>query len=235
MENTIRKFSIAGAIHGMNIVTFVMLFGICSMIFFSHNMFLDVLPVTMPQWERDVATWLMALGWEWTVLVMTCNPKYIHTVMPKIAALASALIVLFFVQAFDFSQPLIVLSQRWLMGSMAGTNNLIFARLFHEKWLDLNYTASLPDEVTDLENRVTDLESRLTHSESALLLCQAREQDLQSEVSQRDSLIKKLQSELSEHAQDVTCPWCNRPHKTRQSLLSHKRHCEKNPTKLTKA
>src|SRR5690242_14626133 len=112
-----RVFDIIGeGITSLGAVIFVMFMTITGMIFFSHTLFSHVFPTTMEPWEKLAATWLMALGWEFTVLITTCNTRHINKYIPVIMALCSGIIVLFFIQAFDNNKTMLEISQRWFVG-----------------------------------------------------------------------------------------------------------------------
>ena len=83
--------NIGHAITSLAAVIFVMLMTITGMIFFSHTLFNQVFPTSMSDWEKLVATWLMALGWEFTVLITTCNTRHINKNIPAIWPLPVAL------------------------------------------------------------------------------------------------------------------------------------------------
>lgn len=236
MESLTTKLfdAIARTIYSLGLVTFVMLFVIASMIFFSHTLFLDVFPDSMATWEKNTATWLMALGWEMTVLVTICNPKHINKAIPVVLAIASAFIILFFIQAFDFRLEPLTLVQRWFVGVLAGTINFIYARLFHRKWMERNELAALPAKLKESERLCNEVQSKLDQLTRTFNDRDATLVELRSALKERDRDLKQLQAKLDEFHQDVTCPYCRVVQRDRGALIAHKGHCEKNPKNLKK-
>jgi hypothetical protein len=231
MEPIATRFfdSIARTIYSLGLVTFVMLFVIASMIFFSHTLFLSVFPVSMASWEKQAAASLMAVGWELTVLVTTCNPKHINRSIPWIIALASACIVLFFIQAFDFTQDPLIVVQRWFVGVLAGTINFIYARLFHRKWSERNELIELPIRLNQAERRADELQSKLDEASRAVAERDTALNEARSALKERDRDFKQLESKLREFERELTCPHCGVVQSNPRSLNAHKGHCEQNP------
>ena len=134
----------------------VMLATLIGMVLFSHTLFLSVFPPSMATWERMLATWFMAIGWEATVLITTVNTRHLNKNIPWIMAICSGLIVLFFIQAFDTTQPWLTIAQRWLVGSLAAAINYIYADLFYAKWNERTELIERPMKLTDLQSRVDE-------------------------------------------------------------------------------
>ncbi|MBX2897995.1 MAG: hypothetical protein KF763_21310, partial [Cyclobacteriaceae bacterium] len=94
---------IGAAITSMAAVIFVLILTLLGLLMFTHTLFYEVLPSTITGWERYTASWMLALGWEFTLLITTCNTQFLNRRIPVIAAIASGIIVLFFIQAFEFN------------------------------------------------------------------------------------------------------------------------------------
>src|SRR5882724_4766792 len=67
---------IGNMITSMSAVILVLVLTILGLLTFTHTLFNEVLPITMTGWERELASWLLALGWEFTLLITTCNTQH---------------------------------------------------------------------------------------------------------------------------------------------------------------
>lgn len=217
---------IASAITSLGAVIFVLLMIITGMIFFSHTLFLDVFPSTMEKWEKRLATWVMALAWEFTVLITTVNTRHINKRIPFLMALASGVIVLFFIQAFDDSITGLQMTQRWFVGIIAATINYLYADLFYAKWQERTSSLAMPRRIEELNSKVHELEGGLNEHESALNDSQSRLNEVQSEVKELRSFKLRVDKEL-------TCPHCHTLQPSFGSLHAHKGHCSKNPRHIS--
>ncbi len=201
------------AITSLGAVIFVMLMVITAMVFFSHTLFSEALPATMNAWEKIAAAWVLAFGWELTVLITTCNVKHLHSRTPLVMAMASGLILLYFVQAFDTSQGWLVLSQRWFLGVLVAAINYIYADLFYRKWLEFIAHKEAPLKLIEVQSRLDEVQSRLIHAES-----------MQQEFKELQRFQKQVNKEL-------TCPHCKVQQISYGTLHAHKGHCSFNPKK----
>ncbi|MFM8912943.1 MAG: hypothetical protein ACKOE6_08520 [Flammeovirgaceae bacterium] len=202
---------LARAITSLGAVIFVMLMVITAMVFFSHTLFSQALPDGMSQWEKMGAAWALALGWELTVLVTTVNVKHLHPRTPLVMAVASGVISLYFIQAFNVDQPLLIITQRWFVGVLVATINYLYADLFFAKWNEYVAKLAEPAKLVDLESRVIHLQSRVNEAE--------RER---TELLSLRKLKASVETEL-------TCPHCHTMQRTYGSLHAHKGHCSSNP------
>jgi hypothetical protein len=172
----------------------------------------------MDTWEKFAATWVMALGWEFTVLLTTCNTRHINKHIPLVMALASGVIVLFFIQAFDFTVPWIVVLQRWFVGTLAAAINYIYAELFYAKWQERSQKQAMPMKLAETESELVQLRSKVN--------------ELQSDVDERHSVFIQTQRELDELRRfksridsELTCPHCSKLQPAFGTLHAHKGHC----------
>jgi hypothetical protein len=221
--------AIGRTITSLAAVIFVMLMTITGMILFSHTLFAHIFPEGMARWEKIAATWFMALGWEFTVLITTCNTKHINKHVPAIMAICSGIIVLFFIQAFDTEQTTLILAQRWFVGVLAATINYIYADLFYAKWRERKDYIDYPLKVIQLESLLRDaeqnyneLQSDMKHSQSLLIEARQMNNDLQQEVIQ----LKRFKNE---HESKLICPYCKVNQQSSDSLRVHKGRCSQNP------
>ncbi len=213
---------IGHAITSLAAVIFVMLMTITGMILFSHTLFSQVFPVGMQHWEKIAATWLMALGWEFTVLITTCNTRHINKQIPAIMAICSGIIVLFFIQAFDGEQTALTLVQRWFVGVLAATINYIYAELFYKKWMERSDVIELPLKVNELQSMVNELQRQVNERESMLNAARAQLNQKNNDMNDLVRFKKNIDSEL-------TCPHCKVIQDRFGTLHAHKGHCTSNP------
>lgn len=202
---------IGQAITSMGAVIFVLMMVIVAMVFFSHTLFTQALPETMEEWEKMSAAWFMALGWELTVLVTTCNTKHLNKSIPPIMAVCSGVILLFFVQAFDSTQPLLILCQRWFVGILIAAINFIYADLFYAKWKERLELIDRPNKLNDIQSQLNELQSEVNESRPKLIQ------------------LKELQQFKLKVDQELTCPHCKVKQPTYGTLHAHKGHCSNNP------
>jgi hypothetical protein len=219
---------IGSGITSLGAVIFVLLMVITSMIFFSHTLFLQVFPENMSLWEKRMATWVMALGWELTVLITTCNTRYIDKRIPWLMAIASGIIVLFFIQAFDLSLTGLQIAQRWFVGVLVATINWIYADLFYAKWTERTSTLAMPKQVDDLSAQVKQLTADLHQRDADLHECRAKLQHSERELMELRAFKKQTLAAL-------VCPYCNVQQSSTDALRSHKGHCSENPKNKTHA
>lgn len=214
--------NIGRVITSLGAVIFVMLMTITGMVFFSHTLFNEVFPASMETWEKFAATWVMALGWELTVLITTVNAKPETRHIPLVMAVASGIIVLFFIEAFDATQPFLTLCQRWLVGIIAATINYLYAGLFYTKWKERNDRQELPMKLVQTESELIQLRSTVNELQSDLNERQSRFIQVERELDELRRFKRQIDSEL-------TCPHCKQPQKAFGTLHAHKGHCSENP------
>jgi len=209
------------AITSMAAVIFVLILTLLGLLTFTHTLFFEVLPQTITGWERYLASWMLALGWEFTLLITTCNTQFLHRRIPLVAAIASGVIVLFFIEAFSFDLPTIELLKRWFIGLLVATINFIYTELFYAKWKDLHRTKDLNTRITELEQIVNVKTNELSTSQDRLAKTNAEIERLVDYVAELEAFKKKEIDRL-------TCSYCGNVFSTIYHLNSHRGNCEKN-------
>jgi hypothetical protein len=199
------------AVTHLGAVILVMFLVVGAMVFFSHTLFTQALPSNMAEWEKTMAAWLMAFGWEFTVLITTCNVKHLHPRIPAIMAACSGVIMLYFVQEFDLDQSLLVISQRWFVALLIASVNYIYADLFYKKWLEFIQSIDLATQVNQLQSQLNEVQSRVNEGHSAL------------------NEVRSLRIQINKYKVQLTCPHCATEFTEYGSLHAHKGHCAKNP------
>lgn len=201
------------AITSLGAVIFVLVLVVTAMVFFSHTLFLHALPEAMARWERFMAAWTLAIGWEATVLITTVNTHHLHKRVPILMALCSGVIMLFFIQAFDSSQPNLVIIQRWFVGLLVAYLNFAYSELFVKKWNEFIALNETPTKLIESQSSVNQLRSELNEA--------------RSELNQLHDL-RQFQSNI---VKQLTCPHCKQHFETFGSLHAHKGYCTENPRK----
>ncbi|SRR5260221_5696557 len=218
---------IGNMITSMSAVILVLVLTILGLLTFTHTLFNEVLPITMTGWERELASWLLALGWEFTLLITTCNTQHLNRKIPAFVAIASGVIVLFFIHAFDAGQQDIELYKRWFIGLLISAINYIFTELFYSKWKELQTNKLLPLKVGELEINLTANANELIKATTELDQCK---QTINKLTAQLMELEEYKQREIAK----LTCPHCQQVYVTIYKLTSHKGMCSSNPHKEQK-
>lgn len=219
--------TIGRAITSLAAVIFTHLMIITAMIFFSHTLFMDVFPTSMDLWERITATWLMALGWEFTVLITTVNTRHINKHIPMVMAIASGFIVLFFIQAFDFSQSPLIVAQRWFVGVLAATINYIYSELFVAKWQERMAQQAMPQQLVQNKTTIDELQRKLNDTQTAL-------EQAQRALNERERKLHDLERLQQQVDAELTCEHCKVRQASYGALRAHKGHCKSNPININK-
>lgn len=212
------------AITSMAAVIFVLILTLLGLLMFTHTLFFEVLPSTINGWERYTASWMLALGWEFTLLITTCNTQFLNRRIPVIAAIASGIIVLFFIQAFEFDQPTIELFKRWFIGILVATINFIYTELFYAKWSRLQ-------KQRNFEERISELESHLGAKNNELGATYLRLEKANADVDRLVDYVAELEVFKKNEMDKVTCNFCKQIFKSVYHLASHRTNCEMNPKK----
>jgi hypothetical protein len=212
------------AITSMAAVIFVLVLTLLGLLTFTHTLFNEVLPSTITGWERSMASWLLALGWEFTLLITTCNTQFLNRRIPILVAIASGIIVLFFIQAFDVDQRFIELSKKWFIGILVATINYIYTELFYSKWKDLQYSRDLSLKVIGLESEIKTRTEELSDANNQLSKSKA-------DVERLIDYVAELENFKRKEVEKLTCPYCKNAYENIYKLGSHKGICQHNPKK----
>jgi hypothetical protein len=215
------------AITSMAAVIFVLVLTLLGLLTFTHTLFNEVLPQTITGFERSFASWMLALGWEFTLLISTCNTQFLNKRIPMIVALASGIIVLFFIQAFAIDQPMIELSKRWFIGILVATINYIYTELFYAKWKELRQNKTLLLQVNEMESQLAIQTKVLTDSNIQLTNAKA-------DIERLIDYVAELETFKKQELDRLKCPFCHAQLDTVYKLTSHKGICQHNPKKELK-
>lgn len=210
------------AITSMAAVIFVLILTLLGLLTFTHTLFFEVLPQTITGWERYLASWMLALGWEFTLLITTCNTQFLHRRIPLVAAIASGIIVLFFIEAFSFDLPTIELSKRWFIGLLVATINFIYTELFYAKWKELHRTKDLNTRIIELEQVVDVKTIEVGTSQNQLAKANA-------DIERLVNYVAELEAFKEKEMEKVTCRFCKTVFPTIFHLNNHRRNCGSNP------
>lgn len=216
---------IADVITSLGTVIFVLLMTVIAMIFVGHGLYYQVFIKVMSPWQSEIASWVLSFGVETTVLVITCNVKYFGSrQLPVFFALCSGFIVLFFINAFDLSQPGLDIAVRWFMGLLVSGVNYVYSELFVKKFNDMQFTTNLLSEIEMLKQQTTEYNQQLSSTEAELVKAK---QDVERLVD----YVAELEVFKKNEMDKVTCKFCKTVFPTVFHLNSHMRNCDSNPRK----
>lgn len=216
---------IADVITSLGTVIFVLLMTVIAMIFVGHGLYYQVFIKCMPAWQAEIAAWVLSFGVETTVLVITCNVKYFSSrQLPVFFALCSGFIVLFFINAFDFSQPSLDLAVRWFMGLLVSGLNYVYSELFVKKFNDTLFAQDLQNQIELVTQQSSDYNRQLIAANVELAKAKLDVERLVDYVAELEVFRKKEMDK-------VTCKFCKTVFPTIFHLNSHMRNCDSNPRK----
>lgn len=220
---------IAGSITSLGMVIFVLLMTVLAMIFVGHGLYYQVFLKCMPQWQAEVAAWILSFGIETTVLVVACNVRHFSSnKLPIFFAICSGFIVLFFIDAFDFNQSDLDIAVRWFIGLLVSGVNFVYAELFVKKLNDAKLSADFQVEISKLSSYNDTLSQELTVTKTALLKSNLDIERLVDYVAELENFKQKELDKLK-------CPYgCNASFDNVFKLSSHKGVCEHNPKRNQK-
>ncbi len=225
MNRSVEK--LAAIITSLGAVIFVLLMTIIAMIFLSHGLYFQILSKTMISWQAEIASWVLACGIETTVLIVTCNTKFVSSRLPVFLAICSGIIVLFFIQAFDASQSMLDLTMRWFIGILVAALNYIYSELFYKK-----YSEAL--EENSVRDRMAELSIVFDQNLVKYLMTEKKLVDSLIEVERMQSYIVELENFRTAELTKVTCPHCKIIFESVYKLTSHKNNCSANKLTLNK-
>jgi len=215
----------ADIITSLGTVIFVLLMTVIAMIFVGHGLYYQVFLKCMSPWQAEAAAWVLSFGVETTVLVITCNVKHFSSKrLPVFFAACSGFIVLFFIRAFDFSQPALDVAIRWFMGLLVSGVNFVYAELFVKKFQETQITTDLLHQMENLKNQNAEVSFRLNQVNADL---QKANQDIEKLLE----YVAELEAFKKKEIDRLTCSHCAKVFTTIYHLNSHRSICEKNPKK----
>lgn len=216
---------IADVITSLGTVIFVLLMTVVAMIFVGHGLYYQVFIKCMSAWQAEIASWVLSFGVETTVLVITCNVKYFSSrKLPIFFAVCSGFILLFFINAFDFSQDSLDLVIRWFMGLLVSGVNYVYSELFVKKLNDLQLTTNLHSEIEIFKQQSIEYNQQLVATNTELTKAKLDIERLVDYVAELEVFKKKEMDK-------VTCKFCKTVFPTIFHLNSHMRNCDSNPKK----
>lgn len=215
----------ADVITSLGTVIFVLLMTVIAMIFVGHGLYYQVFIKCMSPWQAEIASWVLSFGIESTVLIITCNVRYFTGKwLPAFFAVCSGFIVLFFINAFDFTQNQLDLAIRWFMGLLVSGVNYVYCELFVKKLGDMTTINDLLNQIELLKQQSIECNHELTNKKAELTKAK---QDVERLVD----YVAELEAFKQKEMDKVTCKFCNTAYPTIYHLNSHIRNCDSNPRK----
>lgn len=218
----------ADIITSLGMVIFVLVMTVLAMIFVGHGLYYQVFLKCMPQWQAEVAAWVLSFGIETTVLIITCNVKHFSSnKLPLFFAICSGFIVLFFINAFDFKQPALDIGVRWFIGLIVSGVNYVYSELFVKKLNDVRLSVDLRTEITNLTQQNASTLQELTNTKSSLTKANLDIERLVEYVAELENFKQKELDKLK-------CSHCHKSFESVYRLASHRGICEQNPKRNEK-
>lgn len=212
-------YRIGNAITSISAVILVLMLTIVAMIFFSHNVFYETLPDTMIYWERQVAAWAIACSWELTILVVVCNVDLLASKwIPVALSICSGFVILFFIHAFEADLSVKNYMQRWFIGCLVASINIVFSSLFYRKWCESNTTKTLEQSITDLNVTITEKDTELRYFKAKL-------NELDAKLLEATDYIIELEEFKEAELKRRTCTNCGETFSSIPKLTSHRAKC----------
>lgn len=216
---------IAEVITSLGTVIFVLLMTVIAMIFVGHGLYFQVFIKCMSLWQAELASWVLSFGVETTVLVITCNVRYFSSrQLPVFFAVCSGFIVLFFINAFDFTQHPLEIAVRWFMGLLVVGVNYVYSELFVKKFNDMQFTTNLLGEIEILKQQNMEYKQECLSTKAELTKAKHDIERLVDYVAELEVFKKKEMDK-------ITCKFCKTVFPTVFHLNSHMRNCDSNPRK----
>lgn len=216
---------IADVITSLGSVIFVLLMTVIAMIFVGHGLYYQVFIKCMSPWQAEIAGWVLSFGVESTVLIITCNVKYFSSKwLPVFFAACSGFIVLFFIHAFDFNQPLLEIAVRWFIGLLVSGVNFVYCELFVKKLQDTKQTINLLCQIELLkeQNNISNNQLDVVKSDFA---------NATQDIERLVDYVAELEAFKKKEIDRLTCSHCGKVFSTIYHLNSHRSGCERNPMK----
>jgi uncharacterized membrane protein (UPF0136 family) len=214
-DNVGRTITSAGA------VIFFMLITIGGMMLFSHTQFSQIFPPTMVQWEKDAATWFMALAFDSAILITTTHARFLKSrYIPTVLAICQTINVMFFIDAFNATDPTLIIVQRWFFALLAGIIQYIYTDLFCEVWQERVKSVQVPVKVEQLEAELQQMAAQLQQVTAQL-------QHSAATCSTQLKELQHLREIEKKYIAERTCPHCSEVLASPASLRTHIGHCKK--------
>ena len=195
------------------------------MIFETQTLFEKILPTAdMDKWKVQIASYLVAITFEFTVLIFTANSDKLRngSKIPLLLAVASFILNCWFWGAFKFTN-LIIISQsrsdvilRYFVSALIAYLNYIYSHLFVHIWEVRASEKNLIADLKRIESLNRELRDRNQEKHSNL---QAVERELYLKKAELKSIKKRLQ--------ELACPYCGDIQQNERALRAHIPRCPK--------
>ena len=204
-------------------IIFVMSMIILAMIFHTQTLLYRYLPADMSEFSRTASSIVLAVGFEFTVLLTTTNSQYLKGKWGAgIFAITTFFISAFFFEAFDFSQSLVIISFRFFASFIIAFVNYIYAELFTSKWEEYKGHKKLKEKLEKYleENKVIGNQLEQTNQTNQLL---------QNQLKEANQRLEGLEKREKARLKYLTCNYCKDVFETEAALRGHKGRCMMNP------
>lgn len=222
---------VAEAVMSLGAVELVQFMIITFMTFYSHHLFASVLPDDMVWWHMVVASWGMAIAWEWTTLITTANSQHFGKApwLPRAMSICSGVIVLFFISSNTGKElTWYMITQRLFVGTLAAVLNAVFSDLFHKKVLERKQWFEMPALLEDFKLKLNQAQGELVQRHARITELEAENGSQMIELVQLRTRLEAFEPE------SLNCPHCHDVQSSRGALISHKGKCSENPINKNK-
>ncbi|HCW07524.1 MAG TPA: hypothetical protein DGG95_09200 [Cytophagales bacterium] len=205
-------------------VIFVLLMTVVTMLFVGHGLYYQVFVKCMSPWQADMAAWILSCGIETTVLVITANVKYFSSKqLPIFFAICSGFIVLFFIDAFNTTQPILDIAVRWFIGAMVCGLNYVYSELFVKKFNDELQATDMIKQIETLKQENEEYNRTISLIKSELSVAKEDSVKLLNQLVELEEFKRR-------EIEKVTCK-CGQVFTSIYKLAAHKATCSSNPNK----
>ncbi len=190
---------VANYITSVKAVMVAMFLIIVALVFDSHTLFIRTLPTDMDNWAKQVTSWLMAIGFEFTVLLTTANANYVHKRVNVLLAICTFLMTLFFFDVFTQIE-LMVICRIVFVSALVAYINYIYAELFVKKWIEYKQSITKLSDIEleniDLKDSVTMLKSILSVEENSVETLSTQITELKNDINLRDYKMQEAEGKI---------------------------------------
>ena len=190
---------VANYITSVKAVMVAMFLIIVALVFDSHTLFIRTLPSDMDNWAKQVTSWLMAIGFEFTVLLTTANANYVNKRVNVLLAICTFLMTLFFFDVFT-QVEIMVICRIVFVSALVAYINYIYAELFVKKWIEYKLSITKLSDIEleniDLRDSKVMLKSLLDVEQNNVEILSTKISELENDINLRDFKLQQADSNI---------------------------------------
>lgn len=186
------------------------------MVFETQTLFYNMLP-DMGEAKRLIASVLVAIVFEFSVLITTANSNHLSKKVPVVLAVCGFFLIVWFWRAWEGSAILVF--YKFFVSALQAYLNYLYSDLFLSKWNEKGMLA----DINDIERKMDQKLSQYDRIESEL-------NEINSEIDDANQLLNDKIRKLDEN----TCPHCGDVMNGTNGLNAHVGRCKENPNAVRK-